>query len=84
VAWWGGVKVLLHRPFSVLGVYLAITGAGLLLSGLLALARLQVPALGTGGTIGAVLLTQLAVLVLGWMRSARLFALMALTRARER
>jgi len=84
VAWWGGVKVLLHRPFSVLGAYLAITGVGLLLASLLVLARLQVPALGTGGTIAAVLLTQLAVLVLGWMRSARLFALMALTRARER
>jgi hypothetical protein len=68
----------------MLGVYVAITGVGLLLAGLLALARLQVPALGVGGTMGAVLLTQLAVLVLGWMRSARLFAMMALTRARER
>jgi hypothetical protein len=84
VAWWGGVKVLVRRPFSLLGVYVAITGAGLLLAGLLALARLQVPALGAGGTIAAVLLTQLAVLVLGWMRCARLFALMALTRARQR
>jgi hypothetical protein len=84
VAWWGGVKLLVRRPFSMLGVYVAITGVGLLLAGLLALARLQVPALGAGGTIGAVLLTQLAVLVLGWMRSARLFAMMALTRARER
>jgi hypothetical protein len=84
VAWWGGVRLLVRRPFSVLGVYVAITGAGLLLAGLLALARLQVPALGAGGTVGAVLLTQLAVLVLGWMRSARLFALIALTRARQR
>jgi hypothetical protein len=84
VAWWGGVKVLVRRPFSLLGVYVAITGAGLLLAGLLALARLQVPALGGAGTIAAILLTQLAVLVLGWMRCARLFALMALTRARER
>jgi hypothetical protein len=84
VAWWGGVKLLVRRPFSVLGVYVAITVAGLLLAGLLALARLRVPALGTGGTIAAFLLTQLVVLVLGWMRCARLFALMALTRARER
>jgi hypothetical protein len=84
VAWWGGIKLLVRRPLSVLGVYVAITGAGLLLAGLLALARLHVPALGTGGTIAAALLTQLAVLVLGWMRSARLFALIALTRARER
>jgi hypothetical protein len=84
VAWGGGVKLLLRRPFALLGVYLAITGAGLVLAALLAWARLHVPALGAGGTVGAILLAQLAVLVLGWMRSARLIAMMALTRARER
>jgi hypothetical protein len=82
VAWWGGVKLMVRRPFSLLGVYVVVTGIGLLLAALLALARLHVPALGAGGTAGAVLLTQLAVLVLGWMRSARLFAMMALVRAR--
>jgi hypothetical protein len=82
VAWWGGVRLMLRRPFSLLGVYVAVTGIGLVLAGLLALARLHVPALGTGGTAAAFLLTQLAVLVLGWMRSARLFAMMALVRAR--
>ena len=82
VAWWGGVRLMLRRPLSLLGVYVAVTGIGLLLAALLAVARLHVPALGAGGTIGAVLLTQLAVLVLGWMRSARLFAMMALVRAR--
>jgi hypothetical protein len=39
-----------------------------------------VPALGTAGTIGAAVLAQLVVLVLGWMRMARLFALTALLR----
>jgi len=82
VAWWGGVRLMLRRPLSLLGVYVAVTGIGLLLAALLAVARLHVPALGGGGTIGAILLTQLAVLVLGWMRSARLFAMMALVRAR--
>jgi hypothetical protein len=82
VAWWGGVKLMVRRPFSLLGVYVVVTGIGLLLAALLALARLHVPALGAGGTVGAFLLTQLAVLVLGWMRSARLFAMMALVRAR--
>jgi hypothetical protein len=82
VAWWGGVKLMVRRPFSLLGVYVAVTGIGLGLAALLALARLHVPALGAGGTAGAFLLTQLAVLVLGWMRSARLFAMMALVRAR--
>jgi hypothetical protein len=82
VAWWGGVKLMVRRPLSLLGVYVAVTGIGLLLAGLLVLARLHVPALGAGGTAGAFLLTQFAVLVLGWMRSARLFAMMALVRAR--
>jgi hypothetical protein len=82
VAWWGGVKLMVRRPLSLLGVYVVMTGIGLTLAALLALARLHVPALGAGGTAGAFLLTQLAVLVLGWMRSARLFAMMALVRAR--
>ena len=82
VAWWGGVRLMLRRPLSLLGVYVLVTGLGLLLAALLAVARLHVPALGGAGTVGAVLLAQLAVLVLGWMRSARLFAMMALVRAR--
>jgi hypothetical protein len=82
VAWWGGVRLMLRRPFSLLGVYVIVTGVGLLVAALLAAVRLRVPALGGVDTIGAVLLTQLAVLVLGWMRSARLFAMMALLRAR--
>lgn len=82
VAWWGGVRLMLRRPLSLLGVYVIVTGLGLLLAALLAVARLHVPALGGAGTVGAVLLTQLVVLVLGWMRSARLFAMMALVRAR--
>jgi len=80
VAWWGGVRLLLRRPLALLGSYLVITILGLAVAALLALARVQVPALGVGGTIAAFLLAQLVVLVLGWMRSARLFALMALAR----
>ncbi len=82
VAWWGGVKLMVRRPLTLLGVYVVVTGIGLLLAALLAAVRVHVPALGAGGTIGAFLLTQLAVLALGWMRSARLFAMMAVVRAR--
>lgn len=80
VAWWGGVKLLLRRPLALLGSYLIITALGLAIAAALALARMHVPALGTGGTLGAIVLAQLVVIVLGWMRSARLFALMALAR----
>lgn len=80
LAWWGGVKLLVRRPLAVLGSYLVITVAGLAVAALVALWRIQVPALGAGGTVAAFLLAQLAVLALGWMRGARLFALMALAR----
>jgi hypothetical protein len=80
LAWGAGLKLLLRRPLALLGIYLLTTAVGLFVAALLALARLQVPALGTGGTLAAFLLTQLAVVVLGWMRCARLFALMALAR----
>jgi hypothetical protein len=80
LAWWHGCKLLVRRPVAVLGTYFITTVLGLTVAALLALARMHVPALGGGGTLGAILLAQLGVLVLGWTRSARLFALMALAR----
>lgn len=79
-AWWRGCGQLVRRPLALLGTWLGITAAGLFVAALLAFARVHVPALGTLGTIGAVVLAQLVVLVLGWMRMARLFALTALLR----
>ena len=80
-AWWAGCRLLLRRPLHGLGIYLLIGAAGLGLAGALGVARLNVSGASIGGFIGAVLLVQLAVAVLGWMRSARLFALVALARA---
>jgi hypothetical protein len=79
-AWGHGCDLLVRRPLALLGAYLAVTAIGLVIAALLAFARTRVPALGTAGTIAAVALAQLAVLVLGWMRAARLFALLALVR----
>lgn len=79
-AWWNGCRLLARRPLAVLGVYVSITAMGLVAAALLAFARLHVPALGALGTVGAVVLAQLAVMALGLMRSARLFALLALVR----
>ncbi len=80
LAWWGGLKLLLRRPLSVLGSYVVVTAVGLAIAAALLLARVHVPALGAGGTVAAFLLTQLGVVVLGFMRSARLAALMELAR----
>ena len=79
-AWWRGCGHLARRPLALLGTWLGITAAGLALAAMLAFARVHVPALGTVGTAAAVVLAQLVVLVLGWMRMARLFALVALLR----
>ena len=46
-----------------------------LAAALLAWARLHVPGLGFAGLLGAFLLTQLIVVVVAWMKIARLFAL---------
>jgi hypothetical protein len=79
-AWWHGVKLVMRSPLAALGTYLGITVAGLVLAALFAIARLNVPALGVGGFVGAFVLTQLAVCALAWMKSARLFAMLELVR----
>lgn len=80
LAWCDGLGLIARRPFAVFGVYAAVTVLGLLLAGALAVARLNVPALGAGSFLGGLLLAQLAVLALAWMRCARLFGLMELAR----
>lgn len=74
-AWWLGVKLMLRRPGATLGIYLALSAAGLGLAALLGLGRIHLPQAGTIGFAAALALTQLIALVLAWMRSARLFAL---------
>lgn len=80
-AWWWGVKLLLRRPGVVLASYAVLTVAGLLLAGLLTIARLQVA--GSNGLLllAAFVLAQLIALAVAWMRAARLFALMSLSAA---
>jgi hypothetical protein len=78
LAWFGGCRLLARRPFALFGAYALLTVPGLLLAGALLLARMHVPALGVAGSIASGILTALPVLVLGWMRSARLLALVEL------
>jgi hypothetical protein len=79
-AWWQGFRLLLRRPLAVLGAYLPLTIALLLLAAALTLARVHLPRADGVGVVAAFVLTQLIVLVLAWMRTARLFALMAVAR----
>lgn len=76
-----GFMQLLRRPFSTLLCYLLISIVGYALALALGVARVHTPAVGAGGLALAVLLAQLVVLVLGWVRVARLFALAEVARS---
>lgn len=79
--WWRGLKLLARYPGQVLGLYAALSLGGLLLAALLGIARLNLPTGPLVGFSAGLLLTQAIVLALAWMRSARLFALIALAQA---
>lgn len=79
-AWWQGLGMLRRRPLASLAIYLVITLLGLALYALLGVARLNLAAPGPLAIVAGLLVTQVAALVLAWMRSARLFALIDLRR----
>ena len=76
LAWWQATRTLLRRPGNFL-LYLLLTLLGLLFAALLAGLRVRVQPVSGLSFIAALLLGQLLVLVLAWMRCARLFALVA-------
>jgi hypothetical protein len=57
-------------------LYLLLTLGGLIVAALLTLVRMRVSGAELGGLIAGFVLTQAIVLVVAWMRIARLFALM--------
>jgi len=79
-AWSEGVMLIAQRPLAMLGSYLAITLSGLVLAAVVALVRIRVAPVTGGSLFAALALTQLAVMAVAWMRSARLFALIAIVR----
>lgn len=79
-ALWRGIRQLFKQPLKTLLFYLGVTVAGLLLAAVFGLLRIRVTAVGVGGMLLALLLGQLAVLAIGWMRTARLFALAEVAR----
>ena len=83
-AWWSGCRLLLARPVATLAAYGLVSALGLGLAALLAIARINLPGATLGGFIAAFVVVQLGVAVLGWMRSARLFALVEVARSQQR
>lgn len=78
IGWWHGLRLLARRPGAMLGSYAAISLIGLAAVAALGLARVHLPHVGTAGFLFALLLTQLIAVLLAWMRSARLFAMIAI------
>lgn len=80
-AWWDGVKMLARRPLHTLGAYLLISLAGFALAAVLAWLRINLPFMGMASFLGGIALAVLVVMVIGAMRSARLFAMVDLARS---
>lgn len=76
-----GFMQLLRRPLKTLLFYLVVSVLGLAIASVLSIARIHTTAVD-GGFWLAILLGQLIVLVIAWMRVARLFALARLARSR--
>jgi hypothetical protein len=76
-----GFMQLLRRPFSTLLCVVLISLIGYAVAMLLGVARMHTPAIGFGGLLLAIVLTQLVVLVIGWVHVARVFALAEVARS---
>lgn len=76
-----GIRQLIRRPVKTLLFYVIVTLVGLVLASVFGVARIHVTAFGSFGFLFALLLSQLIVLAIGWMRTARLFALGEVARA---
>lgn len=76
-----GFMQLLRRPLSTLLTYLLIGLIGYGLAIVCGIWRIHTPAIGLGGFLLALLASELAVLLIGWTRVARLFALAEVSRS---
>jgi len=76
-----GLLQLLRRPFSTLFAYLLVTLIGFALALSLGLARAHTLAVGVQGLLLGFAISTLVMIVLGWTRIARLFALAEVARS---
>ena len=74
-AWRDGCRLLWRHPLAMLGWYGLISALGLALAAAIGLARLRVAGVGVPAFLGALLLSQAMVAVVGWMRCGRIIVL---------
>lgn len=76
-----GFMQLLRRPLSTLLSFVLISVIGYAIALAIGVGRIHTPALGMTGVLLAIVLTQLVVLVIGWVRVARILALAEVARS---
>ena len=79
-----GINQLLRRFFRTVLFYLLVSAVGFVIAAAAGVGRIHVTAAGAAGFLTALLLSQLIVVALGWMRIARLLALASLARSLRR
>lgn len=79
-AWWRGLKVLRKNASGVLGSYILVTLLGVVLAVTITAVRIALPQLGALWFCIGLVLTQVAVATLVWMRITRLLALIEVSR----
>jgi hypothetical protein len=76
-----GFRQVFRKPLWTVVFYLVVTLIGVVMAAAFGLARIHVTAFGVVGFVFALVLSQLVVLAIGWMRTARLFALADVARS---
>ena len=82
-AWWRACKMLKSQFLRAMAFYGGFTLAGIVLAVVVTALRVALPQLGAVWFIVGVVLTELAVVVLGWMRITRLVALVDMAQTRR-
>ena len=82
-AWWRGCKTIKSRFLPMLGFYLGLSLVGALVALAITTLRIALPQLGAFWLVLGVLLAQVAIAAIGWMRIARLTALVDMAQARR-
>jgi hypothetical protein len=79
-AWWRGVKLVFKRPLVSLGLFIGLTVFGVVFAILFGEIRMNITHVNTLGFVVALLLAQLMVASVVWMKIARLFAFAILSK----
>jgi hypothetical protein len=79
-AWWRGLKLIFKRPLVSIGLYALLSLFGFVVAAALGVLRINLPHASVLGLPAGLLLMQLSVAAIAWLRGARLFALAQLAR----